>query len=208
MTGKLREGLFESADPNLGVTAPRGTTKARIERAALQLFACHGMDGVSIKQIAQACTISDGAMYRHFKSKDELARLMFEAIHARLLQLVAANIRADASLEQTVLAVVTAYCELAEDDPAQFTYHLTHRNYFLAASGDGGANPSDVMSARVAMAMERGEIPVGDPELAAAMALGLVMQPAEYRIFGRIEQPMTELIPVFTRAIMAVLRAV
>lgn len=207
MTGKLREDLFEGADPNLGVIAPRGTTKARIERAALQLFACHGMDAVSIKQIAQACTISDGAMYRHFKSKDDLARLMFEAIHARLLDLVAANIRADASLEQTVHAVVTAYCELAETDPAQFTYHLTHRNYFLAASGDGGANPSDVMSARVSEAMDRGEIPAGDPELAAAMALGLVMQPAEYRIFGRIEQPMTELIPIFTRAIMAVLRA-
>ena len=92
MTGKLRDDLFEGSDPNVGVTAPRGTTKARIERAALQLFARHGMDGVSIKQIAQACTISDGAMYRHFKSKDDLARLMFEAIHARLLQLVDANI--------------------------------------------------------------------------------------------------------------------
>ncbi len=208
MTGKLREDLFEGADPNVGVTAPRGTTKARIERAALQLFARHGMDGVSIKQIAAACTISDGAMYRHFKSKDDLARRMFEAIHARLLELVAGNIRADASLEETVHAVVTAYCELADNDPAQFTYHLTHRNYFLAATGDGGANPSDVMTARISAAMARGEIPAGDPELAAAMALGLVMQPAEYRIFGRIEQPMTELIPVFTTAIMAVLRSV
>ncbi|WP_417470203.1 TetR/AcrR family transcriptional regulator [Maricaulis sp.] len=207
MTGKLREDLFEGADPNIGVTAPRGTTKARIERAALQLFARHGMDGVSIKQIAEACTISDGAMYRHFKSKDALARQMFEAIHARLLELVASTIKPDASLEDTVHAVVAAYCELAEVDPAQFTYHLTHRNYFIAASGDGGADPSSVMAACVADAMARGEIPAGDPELAAAMALGLVMQPAEYRIFGRIKQPMTELIPVFTSAIMAVLRA-
>jgi AcrR family transcriptional regulator len=208
MTGMLREDLFEGADPNIGVTAKRGTTKARIERAALELFAKHGMDGVSIKQIAAACPISDGAMYRHFKSKDELARLMFEAIHARLLDLVASHIQPDASLEAIVHAVVTAYCELADGDPAQFTYHLTHRNYFIAASGDGGADPSDVLAACVAAAMQRGEIPAGDPELAAAMALGLVMQPAEYRIFGRISQPMTELIPTFTAAIMAVLRAV
>ena len=208
MTGMLREDLFEGADPNVGVTAKRGTTKARIERAALQLFARHGMDGVSIKQIAAACTISDGAMYRHFKSKDELARLMFEAIHARLLDLVASHIQPGASLEEIVHAVVTAYCQLADTDPAQFTYHLTHRNYFIAASGDGGADPSDVLAACVASAMQRGEIPAGDPELAAAMAIGLVMQPAEYRIFGRIRQPMTELIPTFTAAIMAVLRAV
>jgi AcrR family transcriptional regulator len=208
MTGKLRDDLFEGADPNIGVTAAAGTTKARIERAALQLFARHGMDAVSVKQIAAACSISDGAMYRHFKSKDQLARLMFEAIHARLLQLVAGTIRADASLQETVHAVVSAYCDLAEADPAQFTYHLTHRNYFIAASGDGGADPSSVMTACVAAALARGEIPDGDPELAAAMSLGLVMQPAEYRIFGRIEQPLTELIPVVTRAIMAVLRAV
>lgn len=206
MSGKLLENLFEGADPNIGVTAKDGTTKARIERAAIQLFARHGMDGVSIKQIAQACSISDGAMYRHYKSKDDLARVMFETIHRRLLELVEQNICFDGGLENTVKALVTAYCELADADPAQFAYHLTHRNYFIAQSGDGGANPSNVMTDCVNDAMARGEIPKGDPEILSAMALGVVMQPAEYSIFGRIQQPMTTHIPHFTRAIMAVLK--
>ncbi|WP_295691379.1 TetR/AcrR family transcriptional regulator [uncultured Maricaulis sp.] len=207
MTGMLREDLFEGSNPNIGVTAKTGTTKARIERAALQLFASHGMDGVSIKQIAEACTISDGAMYRHFKSKDALARLMFEAIHKKLLDMVASHLTPDASLEDISRALVTAYCNLADEDPAQFTYHLTHRNYFIAASGDGGADPSDLMTECIAQAMERGEIPKGDPELRSAMALGVVMQAAEYSLYGRIERPLSQHIDQFTRGIMAVLRS-
>jgi AcrR family transcriptional regulator len=207
MTGMLREDLFEGSNPNIGVTAKTGTTKARIERAALQLFASHGMDGVSIKQIAEACTISDGAMYRHFKSKDALARLMFEAIHKKLLDMVASHLTPDASLEDISRALVTAYCNLADEDPAQFTYHLTHRNYFIAASGDGGADPSDLMTECIAQAMERGEIPKGDPELRSAMALGVVMQAAEYSLYGRIDRPLSQHIDQFTRGIMAVLRS-
>jgi AcrR family transcriptional regulator len=206
MTGMLRQDLFDGVDTNVGVTAKRGTTKARIERAALMLFARHGMDGVSIKQIAGACSISDGAMYRHFKSKDALGRQMFEAIHARLLDLVTANLQPDASLEDIARALTRAYCHLADTDPAQFVYHLTHRNYFIAASGDGGADPSDVMTACVAQAMERGEIPPGDPELRSAMALGVVMQAAEYSLYGRIQLPLAQHVETFVRAIMAVLR--
>lgn len=207
MTGMLRQDLFDNQDRDEGVTARYGTTKARIERAALQLFANHGMDGVSIKQIAQACEISDGAMYRHFKSKDDLGRLMFEAIHAKLLDMVAENIAPGATLETIARALTSAYCRLADGDPAQFTYHLTHRNYFIAASGDGGADPSDVMTQCVAEAMQRGEIPHGDPELRSAMAIGVVMQAAEYSLYGRIKRPLAEHIDEFTRGIMAVLRS-
>jgi len=49
MTGMLRQDLFDGVDAETGVTAMAGTTKARIERAALMLFARHGMDGVSVK---------------------------------------------------------------------------------------------------------------------------------------------------------------
>lgn len=207
MEGMLRKDIFDGTDANLGVTARYGSTKARIERAALQLFARHGIDGVSIKQIAEACVISDGAMYRHFKSKDELARLMFEAIHAKLQDLVTQNLKADASMEDIARTLVTAYCKLADEDPAQFTYHLAHRNHFISATGDGGADPSDFMTACVQQAMDRGEIPQGDAELRSGMALGVVMQPAEYSLYGRINPPLTDHIEEFTRGIMAVLRS-
>lgn len=205
MDSFLRADIFDREDDARGVASKDGTTRARIERAALKLFARGGIDGVSIKDIAGACNLSDGAMYRHFDSKEALARTLFEAIHARLLALLKASIATDASLEDTVRAVVAAYCGLAEDDPAQFAYHLTQRNTFLARSGDGGADPSALLARRVALAMARGDIPQSDPELKTAMALGVVIQAGEYRLYGRIDAPMTAHIETFTRAILAVL---
>jgi AcrR family transcriptional regulator len=206
MSKFLNKALFMREDPKRGVSAPDGSTKARIERASLRLFAEHGIDGVSIKDIAKACDLSDGAMYRHFESKEALARQLFEAIHKRLMGLVKETLTEGASLEQTVRAVVSAFCELAETEPSQFAYHLTQRNVFLARSGDGGADPSALMARRVAAAMAAGEIPKDDPELKSAMAMGVVMQAGEYRLFGRIRSPLTGHVDQFVRAVMAVLK--
>ncbi|PIW27539.1 MAG: TetR/AcrR family transcriptional regulator, partial [Rhodobacterales bacterium CG15_BIG_FIL_POST_REV_8_21_14_020_59_13] len=45
------------------------------------------------------------------------------------------------------------------------------------------------------------------PELKSAMALGVVLQAAEYRLYGRITTPLTDLIEVFTRSVLAVLKS-
>lgn len=202
----LDKALLERGPVDHGITGKPGSTKARIERAALKLFAAQGVDGVSIKEIAGACNISDGAMYRHFDSKEALAHTLFQAIHANLLAMLKANVSPHDGLEATVRAVVTAYCELAETDPAAFAYHLTARNTVLARAGDGGADPSSLMSRRIEAAMAAGDIPSGDPELKSAMALGVVLQAAEYRLYGRITTPLTGLIETFTQGVIAVLK--
>lgn len=201
----LDKNLLERGPLGTGITGKPGSTKARIERAALKLFAAQGVDGVSIKEIARACDISDGAMYRHFDSKESLAHTLFQAIHANLLIMLKANVSPKDGLEATVRAVVTAYCELAEADPAAFAYHLTARNTVLARAGDGGADPSTLMAQRISAAMAAGDIPRADPELKSAMAMGVVLQAAEYRLYGRITTPLTDLIETFTDGVMAVL---
>jgi AcrR family transcriptional regulator len=202
----LDKSLLERGPEGTGITGKPGSTKARIERAALKLFAAQGVDGVSIKEIAKACNISDGAMYRHFDSKESLAHTLFQAIHANLLSMLKVNVSPQDGLEATVRAVVMAYCELAEADPAAFAYHLTARNTVLARAGDGGADPSSLMAKRIKGAMQLGEIPRADAELKAAMAMGVVLQAAEYRLYGRITTPLTDLIETFTDGVMAVLK--
>src|ERR1041384_7568522 len=57
--------------------------REKVERAALALFAAKGVDGVSIAEIAAAAAVSQGALYRHYPSKDELAWALFSTAYLR-----------------------------------------------------------------------------------------------------------------------------
>ncbi|MET3651199.1 TetR/AcrR family transcriptional regulator [Dyella japonica] len=46
--------------------------------AASRLFRARGIDGVGVAEIAKAAGLTHGALYAHFKSKDELAAAAFE----------------------------------------------------------------------------------------------------------------------------------
>src|SRR5258707_665010 len=57
--------------------------RTKVERAALDLFAEKGVDGVSIAEIAQAAGVSQGALYRHHPSKEDLAWALFSTAYLR-----------------------------------------------------------------------------------------------------------------------------
>ena len=53
-------------------------TRDRIEHAAVRLFVEKGVAETSIRDIARAVGLSEGALYRHFEGKDELVWKAFE----------------------------------------------------------------------------------------------------------------------------------
>ncbi len=191
-------------DPR-GVTAVDGTAKARIERAALVLFSQNGVDAVSTREIAGAAQVAEGSIYRHFKSKEVLAEALFEAIHSRLFDLVETALEDADSFEDAVTRVVGVYCEAADDDPALFEYHLIHMFRFGRTDREGRPDPVSLIAQAIARAMESGDCPQGDPELKAATALGVVLQPAAHRMAGRIQGQMTARTSELARAALAAL---
>src|SRR5229473_7549669 len=53
------------------------TKRPVIVRAATSLFAEKGIDGTSMRDIAEAAGVREAAIYRHFAGKDDLAREIF-----------------------------------------------------------------------------------------------------------------------------------
>lgn len=197
----------EAPDPAArGVAAPDGTTAARIERAALAQFVERGVDAATTREIAAAAGLSEGALYRHFPSKDAIAETLFAAIHERLARLVRAAATAGSSLGEQADAVVDAYCRTADEDWTLFAYHLLSTAHFLPTP-PGEDNPVAAAEEIVAAAMARGEIGRGDPALIAAMALGVVLQPALHKAHGRLEGALRAHAPALKRAVRAVLHA-
>ena len=69
--------------------APKTVTHLRQEQiveAALELVGEHGVSSLSINSIAQKVGIVPSALYRHFKSKDEVLNAVLDSIKERLLQ--------------------------------------------------------------------------------------------------------------------------
>jgi AcrR family transcriptional regulator len=180
-------------------------TKARVERAALTLFVARGVAETTTREIAMAASIAEGTIYRYFPSKEQLALDIFLGHHRALAEALAEVHRPVTGLREKIEAIVRCYCEWADRDWSLFAYHLLTQHLFLAMVPDGTPNPVDVVREVIVSAMTAGEIPQRDPDLAAASAIGTVMQPATYKVYGRFEGPLSAHVRFFADAAWAVL---
>lgn len=180
-------------------------TKARVERAALTLFVARGVTETTTREIAMAASIAEGTIYRHFPSKEQLALDLFLRHHRALAEALAGAAQRAQGLRAQIDAIVRCYCEWADDDWTLFAYHLLAQHMFLAMVPEGTPNPVDVLRQVIVQAMAAGEIPSRDADLAAASAIGTVMQPATYKLYGRFEGPLSAHANFFAEAAWAVL---
>jgi AcrR family transcriptional regulator len=191
------------------VTEGAAGAKARIERAALALFCARGVDAVTTREMAAASGVSEGALYRHYPSKESLAETMFFAIHARLAREVANAAAGAKGIEAKARAITAAYVSLADEDWTLFSYHLltTHRFLPYADKSARGPNPVATVEDVIAEAIAAKEIPPGDAKLKAASALGVVLQAALHKIYGRVGGDLKSHEDALARAVIAVLKS-
>src|SRR5262249_25331098 len=116
-------------------------SKARVERAATELFAARGVDGVSIADIATAAGVSQGALYRHSPSKEELAWSLFSAASLRTGAELDAMAAQTADLAGRITAMVGHFCTLYDRDPGLFRFMLIAQHDLLPRIAAGQRTP-------------------------------------------------------------------
>ena len=183
-----------------------GGTRQRIERAALRLFVEKGVDGASIRDIAQAVGLSDGALYRHYASKEDLVWHLFAEAFEGFARELARLAGAETGTRRKIAAMVRGFCTLFDRDSLLFRFLLLVQHEQLDRVGPEIANPVEVVRAVIAEGMERREIPRGDANLAAAMVMGMILQTATFRVYGRIRHPLGDFAPALARAAWTVLK--
>lgn len=180
--------------------APRGDTKERIKTAALRLFVDKGVAETSIRDIALAVGFSDGALYRHYASKDELVWWMFKASFETYAHITAEVAAREATSRGKIRAMVQNFCNLFDQDSRLFRFLLLVQHGQLDRVTPDMANPVETVRAVIAGAMAKGDIPVGDANLATAMVMGIILQTATFKVYGRIQPPLGALGPVLAEA--------
>lgn len=195
-----------SAQPDSSRRPRARNARPKIERAALKLFVTKSVEGATTREIAEEAGVSEGALYRHYPGKDELALALFMETHNRLGRMMIEGWSAGSSLEDSVRRVVAAYCELADEDWLLFSFHLLSLNRFLPHDVRREDDPVSLTESIIQALMDSGEIPRGDPAVLAAMSLGVMMQSGQNKAYNRLPGPMSQHIETFTRAIIAILK--
>jgi AcrR family transcriptional regulator len=187
---------------------PRSTdVKARVEKAATELFAANGVDGVSIGDIATAAGVSQGALYRHYPSKEDLAWSLFSTAYLRTgaeLDRIRAQ---QPDLRARLGAMVAHFCTLYDRDPALFRFMLIAQHGLLPRIPLERRTPVDAVADAVADAAQAGEVGLVDPVVAAAAIIGILLQTAVFHIYGRLPGALSARAPSLARAALAAVAA-
>ena len=169
-------------------TKKRDTKLPQRMKAAVKLFVEQGIDATSTKQIAEAADVAEGTIYRHFKSKDELAFTVFLThldAFSRELEKAAAPLP---RTREKLKAIIACYFNFFEAERTLFEYivafeHRELRNYPITLK-----QPLHVVMDILEEGIKRKDIPDQDITLTAAYIIGMVHRVSVFRIYHRIQE--------------------
>ncbi len=145
--------------------------------ATLRCFADRGYAGTRVKEIAAVAGVSDGALYRHFRSKEEIAQRLYRQtleVYSSALQEAAGG---DASVERRLRRCAEAGLALYRANPDAMTFAILRQHSFMPNLPDGFAYPIQIIEGLVVEGQEGGSVRAGDPKLLAAIFTGCVLRP-------------------------------
>jgi AcrR family transcriptional regulator len=150
-------------------------TKENLIAAALHLATKHGVEGASVRRIAREAGVTEGALYRHFKNKDDLWREVYARTVQRLIdaksQLIARNLPARETLTEWIRLSYRFY----DENPDAFTYVLLMPSRIAANLGEVYTEQSRLFLVLVERAQREQELRDIDPTLAMSHFIGIML---------------------------------
>lgn len=177
-----------------------------IEKTAIQLFASYGIKQVTIKEIASKSKCSEGALYRHYKSKEEMAWELYK----REVEIFGKKLRnilnCGLAFPDKLGSAVELFYKLFDEDQTKFSFILLSKyNFSKSRKIDPGLNPFNLVTDLIKIAVKRNEINIDNTELYSAMILGLVLQPPTFVVSKRIKGKISNTADAVTRSCLKVL---
>lgn len=159
------------------------STKERIFEAAIDLFSERGYDGVSIRDIGRAAGVSEGAVYKHYASKDDILESIFAYVEARIYSSPAPGGSMDAMVD------ALSFREILENIPrfmmADPYMHRIVRIMFIEMYHNEKVRdyiqrelfdrPVDETEALFRMLMEKGKVRHCDPRALSSLFISLLV---------------------------------
>ena len=161
--------------------------KQRIEQAAIELFARKGPAGTTVKDIAAASGVTEGALYRHYAGKEEMATALFVRELADLRAVLVPVIEQDLPLAEKLGALIARLYERYDEAPYSLLFILLNFQNLqgIDLPGETG-NIYDFITERTAEMLAGAGRPCD--ELTPTLLSGLIIEPVLFHHYGRLAQ--------------------
>ena len=149
--------------------AGKPDTRKKLMRSALRLFVEKGYHRTTTDQISRAAGVSAGALYVHFRSKEDLALTLFKQLTEDAAEGVPEAVDGARNTEERIRALTAhlfEWCE-AHREEAIFLILLRHAEIFTTRPEITGSrhNLARLLDEAIARGQQDGEIPQTDPRL-------------------------------------------
>jgi AcrR family transcriptional regulator len=172
---------------------PFGHTRKQIENAAIRLFVQKGVTETTVRDIAAAVEITEGALYRHFTSKDQLVWQLFERHYVDFAGRLLTLAESESTTRAKLAAMIRGFCRAHDENPDLFRFLLFVQHGQLEKLAAETPTPVEAVRTVIANGIAAGELPAQDVDLATALLFGAVLEPVQFAAYGRLPSEMTSL---------------
>jgi AcrR family transcriptional regulator len=155
--------------------------------AALRLFAEKGIRGTSVRDIADAAGVTEGALYRHFAGKDMLAQSLFAECARMLYEHLDGAVSDVSGASQQLCALARGFLEFADTQPEAYEYVMARHHESVGELPADQPLPKDVFVRVIEQGVTGGELRPLDHQLGAAMMIGLLVRTVFFMQRGLID---------------------
>ena len=173
--------------------AKKNTKLPLILEAALRLFVERGIDGTSIKDIASAAGVAEGALYRHFESKEELAWHLFAVNLKEYTTQLLGKVLAVRPTRERIRILTQQSFAACEKNRTLFYFLILSEHRSLRKFTRNYLHPGKLVEQIVADGQKEGELRKGDFWVIFSAILGPIHRLCVLRSWGLVKVPLTKL---------------
>lgn len=164
------------------------TKLPHVMRTAISLFVKKGIHGTTIKDIAQKSRVSEGALYRHFKSKEDLAWYLFSTHLNAFSMDLTEKLDQDRSFKEKIKTYVSNCLKAFEEEQELFTYLIISEHYELSKYPTTHVHPGHVALKLIEKGQKTGDLRKMNAHVGASILLGTIIHLCVSKIYGGMTQ--------------------
>lgn len=167
-------------------------TKATLKRAALEMFVEKGINGATVQDIGKKAKVAVGTLYRHYPSKEALARELYLEYAAGITHEFEKLKSESHDFESFLSSLIIYLCQVFDKDPVLFSYIMLPQPSTFAHLDVLDKMPQQVLQTVVYQTFQkRGQLE-RNADLVTAQIMGSILQAATCHLYGTFPKSLSD----------------